>query len=49
MSDAVLVSVIIVVGLAVTVLGWKLLDIGKRAMELDRGRHSASDDREVGP
>jgi hypothetical protein len=38
MSDGVLVALIVATGVVVAVLGWKVLDIGKRAMELDRRR-----------
>lgn len=39
MSDAVLIAVIAAVGGLAAILGWKLLDIGKRAMELERHDH----------
>ena len=38
MSESLWVAVIVVAGGLVAVLGWKLLDIGKRAMELERER-----------
>jgi hypothetical protein len=38
MADSVLITLIVVAGGLLAVVGWKVLDIGKRAMELDRGR-----------
>jgi hypothetical protein len=42
MSDALWMTVIAVAGGLVAVLGWKVLDIGKRAMELERRERDAS-------
>lgn len=39
MTESLWITTIAVVGGVVAVLGWKLLDIGRRAMELDRHRH----------
>ena len=47
MNDAVLISVIVVAGGLVAILGWKVLDIGRRAMELDRHGHGVCDDEEA--
>jgi hypothetical protein len=50
MADSVLIALIVTVGAIVTAIGWKVLDIGKRAVELERlGRHDpASSGRSTG-
>ena len=42
-SDNVLITLIVIGGLLIAVFGWKLLDIGKRAMELDRSKPNDRD------
>lgn len=44
MSEILWVAVIVVAGGLVAVLGWKILDIGKRAMELERDQPGTSSD-----
>jgi hypothetical protein len=41
MSDGVVIALILAGGALLTTIAWKVLDIGKRAMELDR-RHRSS-------
>lgn len=38
MSDSVLIAAIVTGGVTIAAIGWKLLDVGKRAVELERHR-----------
>ncbi len=43
MDNSVLIALIVVGGGLLSIVVWKVLDIGKRAMELDRSGHTESD------
>jgi hypothetical protein len=44
MANSVLIALIAVIGGLAAVLGWKVLDIGKRAMELERTESGAREE-----